>query len=582
MKEQTPFDDFFKDRLGEHVSPVSDSIFDRLMSEREAVVHTENPTQFFRDKLDNFESPVPKGVFDGIIKAHEENLVGNFFKNALENHASAVPASMFEGMMQAREETQTSDIFKGKLDNHASAVPSDMFDRIMGERKKRILWWQPNRVAAAALVLLLGFGAMGYLFLNKKENKAVIAENLPKNDENTDGVRNTDAFGKEPFSIENQQKSIENQNITHNDSITSELNTNKNNDLLSASSQTKLKAKTTSKITNNTINSTVSTPTNTITTNPVTDLTEPKGTVPSQQNQFSEQIISKTDDQKPINTNYLIPSLPLVQKPVLEGVNTEGVKNKLTNESLCAMLPDGCPTFGKRRMGKTWYIEAYGAPEMMMRRLKPNSSEFESYRQARDTSETVLLGYAAGVRAAMVFDNGIVVKGGVAYVNGREKFVRDSVGYDPNIVKIIKLNTQTGATDTIIESTVGIYRTTRFNQYRSLDFSLQGGYEMPVSQNFTVGFNAGANIHLWQAKKASFYDSALQVQDMSNNENVFNQYLGINLVGSITAYWRMTDRTQLMVEPYVRHYLQPITNSNYQIQQSYTNVGLAIGLRYRL
>jgi hypothetical protein len=249
---------------------------------------------------------------------------------------------------------------------------------------------------------------------------------------------------------------------------------------------------------------------------------------------------------------------------------------------LCAMLPDGCPTFGRRRMGKTWYIEAYGAPELMMRRLKPNSSEFESYRQARDSSETVLLGYAAGVRAAMVFDNGIVVKGGVAYVNGREKFVRDSVGYDPNIVKIIKLNTQTGATDTIIESTVGIYRTTRFNQYRSLDFSLQGGYEMPLNQNFTVGFNAGANIHLWQAKKASFYDSALQLQDMSNNENVFNQYLGVNLVGSITAYWRITDRTQLMVEPYVRHYLQPITNSNYQIQQSYTNVGLAIGLRYRL
>lgn len=582
MKEQTPFDDFFKDRLGEHESPVSDSIFDRLMSEREAAVPTENTTNFFRDKLEDFESPVPKGVFDGIIKAHEENLVGNFFKNALENHASAVPTSLFEGMMQSREETQTSDIFKGKLDNHASAVPTDMFDRIMGERKKRILWWQPNRVAAAALVLLLGFGAMGYLFLNKKENKEVIVENSTKKGKNTEGVRNTDAFGKEPILIENQQKSIENQAITHNDIINYDKKTSNTKSITSASSQTKLKAKTISKITNNTKNSTVLTPTTSITPNTITDLSEPKGTVPSQQNQSYVQIISKTDDQKPINTNYLIPSLPLVQNRALEGENTEGVKNKLTNESLCAMLPDGCPTFGKRRMGKTWYIEAYGAPEMMMRRLKPNSSEFESYRVARDTSETVLLGYAAGVRAAMVFNNGIVVKGGVAFVNGRERFARDSAGFDPNIVKIIKLNTQTGATDTIIETTLGIYRTTLYNQYRSLDFSLQGGYEMPLSPNFTIGFNAGANVHLWQTKKASFYNSALQVQDMSNNENVFNQYLGINLVGSVTAYWRMTDKMQLMVEPYVRHYLQPITNSNYQIQQSYTNVGLAIGLRYRL
>jgi hypothetical protein len=569
MKEQTPFDDFFKDRLGEHESPVSDSIFDRLMSEREAAVPTENPTQFFRDKLEDFESPVPKGIFDNIIKTHEENQVGNFFKNALENHASAVPVSMFEGMMQTREDTQTSDIFKEKLDNHTSAVPSNMFDRIMGERKKRVLWWQPNRIAAAALVLLLGFGAMGYLFLNKKENKAVIAESLSKKGKNTEGL----------LSIENQQKSIENQNITYNDIIYFDKKTSNTESITSASSQTKLETKTEYKITNNTANPMDLTP---IAINPITDLTEPKGAVPLQQTQSHVQIISKTDDPKPINTNYLIQTLPLAQNMALSSKNTEGPLNKLTNESLCAMLPDGCPTFGKRGMGKTWYIEAYGAPELMMRRLKPNSSEFESYRLARDSSETVLLGYAAGVRAAMVFDNGIVVKGGVAYINGREKFVRDSVGYDPNIVKIIKLNTQTGATDTIIESTVGVYRTTRFNQYRSLDFSLQGGYEMALNQNFTVGFNAGANVHLWQGKKASFYDSALQLQDMSNNENVFNQYLGINLVGSITAYWRMTDRTQLMVEPYVRHYLKPITNSNYQIQQSYTNVGLAIGLRYRL
>jgi hypothetical protein len=565
MKEQTPFDDFFRDRLGEHESPFSDSIFDRLMSEREEAMPSENPTNFFRDKLEDFESPVPKGLFDTVIKSHEENLVGDFFKEALENHATSVPAGMFEGMMQTREESQTGDIFKGKLDNHASAVPADMFDRIMGKRKRRIIWWQPRRVAVAALALFLGFGAIGYLFLNKKSDVQ-----LAGNGSNTEGV----------ISKENNQKDIDNQSITHNDIIVSDKNANKDERLLSASTQTKLKTTTTSKITNRTINSTVSTPTNTITTNLIPDFSEPKGTVPSQQNQFSEQTISKTDDQKPQNTNYLIQALPLVENT--EGVAFSSKKSKLTNESLCAMLPDGCPTFGRRRMGKTWFIEAYGAPELMMRRLKPNSSEFESYRVARDTTETVLLGYAAGVRAAMVFDNGIVVKGGVSYVNGRERFVRDSVGYDPNIVKIIKLNTQTGETDTIIERTVGIFRTTRFNQYRSLDFSLQGGYEMALGSSFTLGFNAGANINLWQSKKVNFYDSALQLQDMSNNENVFNQYLGVNLVGSITAYWQMTDRTQLMIEPYVRHYLKPITNSNYQIQQSYTNMGLAIGLRYRL
>jgi hypothetical protein len=566
MKEQMPFDDFFRDRLGEHESPFSDSIFDRLMSEREEAVPEEDPTQIFKDKLDNFESPVPKGVFENIIQAHEENIVDNFFKNALENHASAVPVGLFEGMMQARETTQTSVIFKEKLENHSSSVPENMFDRIMNERKRKALWWQPKRVAVAALFLLLGFGTLGYLFLNKKSEVQ-----LAKIGPNTEGV----------VLKENILKDIENQSITHNNIIVSNENVDKKASTTSAFSQTKLKTQTTDFSANKTIISTVSIPT-TITSNPTTDFAEPKGTVPSQQNQFSELIISKTDDQKPQNTNYLISKLPLVQNSALIRENTEGVKNKLTQASLCAMLPDGCPTFGRRRTGKTWFIEAYGAPELAMRRLKANSSEFDSYRLARDSAETVLLGYAAGVRAAMVFDNGIVVKGGVHYANGRERFMRDSIGYDPNIVKIIKLNTQTGATDTIIESIVGIYRTTRFNQYRSLDFSLQGGYEMALNNDFTLGFNAGANINLWQSRKASFYDSALQIQDMSSNENVFNQYMGINLVGSITAYWRMTDKMQLMIEPYARHYLKPITNSNYQVQQSYTNLGLAIGLRYRL
>jgi hypothetical protein len=576
MTEQTSFDDFFRDRLSEHESPFSDSIFDRLTSEREATMRSDNQTDFFRDKLEDFESPISKNTFDKIINAHNENVVTDFFRNALENHFSDVPAGVFESLMLTREESQTSSVFKEKLDNHASAVSEDMFERIMGERRRRILWWQPSRVAAS-LVLLLGFGALAYWFLNKKENSAEIVTNT---DKNTEGVENFAHRNEVIVLKQNKEQNVDNQSITHNNIIILDKNTSKNKRSLSASSQTKLKTTTTSNITNRAINSTVSRPTNAITTNSTTDLTEPKGTVPSQQNQFSELIISKTDDPKSQNTDYLIQTLPLMQNMALTSKNTEG-SPILTNESLCAMLPDGCPTFGRQRMSKTWFIEAYGAPEMMMRRLKASSSEFEPYRLARDTSETVLLGYAAGMRAAMVFDNGLVVKGGISYVNGREKFMRDSLGYG-KVTTTTVFDPITGTTDTTIEREVGFFRTTRFNQYRSLDFSLQGGYEMALSSGFTLGFNAGANINLWQSKKADFYDSALQLQDMSNNENVFNQYLGVNIVGSITAYWQMTERTQLMIEPYARHYLKPITNSNYKVQQSYTNVGLAIGLRYRL
>ena len=566
MKERIPLDDFFRDRLGEYESPVSDSIFDRLTGEREAAVPEENATDFFKDKLEGFESAIPPLAFDSIMQTRGANAAEAFVSNA----------------------------FKQKLAGFTSEIPGGMFERIMSARRQRHFvagLLQPKRLALAATILLLLGGSI-YSFFNQKESpslksNAVVSENnIDRNQNNApQSVGNEGLISKEK-----QTNAIENQTNIQSDISNFDKNTSIDDIKKAAIPQTIFQTKpiifSKNQVAENNIKSiNKGASTTSVVLGEANNFTQPTKTPPSQQNNISEQSISKTDDV-PQNANYSITPLLKLENTYLLDRQAEGVAfslnhNALMNELNCKSLPDGCPTFGKRQMGKTWYIEAYGAPELAMRRLQAKSSEFEPYRLARDTSETVLIGYSIGVRAAMVFDNGLVIKSGLQYSNGRERFERDSVGFG-KVTTTTVFDPIKNTTDTTIITEVGIYRTTRFNQYRSLDFSIQAGYEFSLNSRFTLGLNGGANLNLGQSKKATFYDSALQIQNMGDRESVFYRSLGLSLVGSVTAYWQMTERTQLLIEPYVRHYLKPITNDNYQIQQSYTNLGLAVGLRFRL
>jgi hypothetical protein len=264
---------------------------------------------------------------------------------------------------------------------------------------------------------------------------------------------------------------------------------------------------------------------------------------------------------------------------------TEGVSLKA--KSPCGDPGDGCPTFGRRVKfgsfeGKSWYIDAYAAPEIAYRTLALKTAEGEALLRARDTTEKILFGLSAGTRASLVFDNGLAFRAGVVYAVNNERYQKDSIAKQ----EILRIDRQTGELlgIDIIETT---YRQTRYNKYRSIDFTLQAGYEVPLNDFLTFSINGGANLNYLSAKKVRF-QTALGTLDSvvhAFNERspaVFENTWGLSLVGSVAGYAQLTNRIQFMIEPNIRYYMRPLTRADYSLKQQYMTTGLIIGLRYRL
>ncbi len=527
MKEKLPYDDILKQRLSEYESEVSGDMFERIMH----------------------------------IRSVGEPSVDEVVKQKLADHVSNVPSDLFDRIMieRAFKEPSSEDIIKHKLVDHTSSVPTDMFERIMNTREGRrpvIAWWQTGRFRLAMAALIIALLLIGYKTLeNRNFNTSDDNENsknIVLNNKNTEGVTNT------PEMI-----NIETQNQTH-EIITPRKGVNKDN-ATSLANKTDILASNSTKITSNlpqpTFNPSIS------------------SAAPSQTDDNSQQLSSETE--MPISRNSELFNPLHISFP--KGIALAAPSHEDVVKALPCPGPDGCPTFGSKGGGRPmWYVDAYGAPEYAFRILKANSLEYTDYRNSRDTIEASQYAFSAGARATAVFGNGFLLRGGIVYAQTNEKFQRDSL-FTGNIRYVIDKNPTTGQLDTAkIIITDGIYRSTRYNHYRSLDFTIQGGYEFGLTENITIGLNAGVNINIKTAPKATVLGQDMLPLVISKNNTIYQTSVGTSLVGSVAAYYRLSYKWQLMIEPQFRYYLKPITKSDYGLRQSYSNAGLNIGLRYRL
>lgn len=557
MKEKLPYDDILKQRLSEYESEVSGDIFERIMLTR------------------------------GLTEPSADEVV----KQKLAEHESNVPSDLFDRIMieRAFKEPSSEDIIKHKLVDHTSNVPSDMFERIMSTREGRrpgVAWWQTGRFRLAMAALIIALLLIGYKISENggsNTNDSGDSKNIVSDKKNTEGVNNspektnnrivtgietqqaeitsTNNLNKQSDNI--NQKNIDGNNETHK-ILTPRKGVNKYNTTSLANKTDKLASNST-KITSNlpqpTFNPSIS------------------SINPSQTDDNLKQLSPETE--MPISRNSELFNPLYISFP--KGIALASPSHEDVVKALPCPGPDGCPTFGSRGGGRpNWYIDAYGAPEYAFRSLKANSLEYTDYRNSRDTIETSQYAFSAGVRASAVFGNGFLLRGGIVYAQTNEKFQRDSFGIG-NIRYVIDKNPNTGQLDTAqIEITNGIFRKTRFNHYRSLDFTIQGGYEFGLTENVTIGLNAGANFNIKTGRKATILGQDLQPLVISKDNTVFQTSVGTSLVGSVAAYYQLNYRWQLMIEPQFRYYLKPITKSDYGLRQSYSNAGLNIGLRYRL
>ena len=111
------------------------------------------------------------------------------------------------------------------------------------------------------------------------------------------------------------------------------------------------------------------------------------------------------------------------------------------------------------------------------------------------------------------------------------------------------------------------------------------GYELGNGK-IHANINAGVIINVYSWYKGDVLDTSYQPVTITTGKGSSNyQYktnIGVGFLGSASVYYKMTDKMHLMLEPYFRYNLSPMSKDNLNLQQKNNTVGLRLGLRFDL
>ena len=211
--------------------------------------------------------------------------------------------------------------------------------------------------------------------------------------------------------------------------------------------------------------------------------------------------------------------------------------------------------------------------------------------EKRKSSTKFASAFSAGVRYTKVFNNGTSVRTGVNYTQVNEKFIY----FNPNEIKFVTIITTRvvirapGDTiyinDTLQYQQTGSRTKTTFNRYRNIDIPLVVGYELGNGK-IHANINAGVIINVYSWYKGDVLDSLYQPVSITtgkaNSIYQFKNNIGVGFLGSISLYYKMTDDLHLLLEPYFRYNLSPMSKQNLNLQQKYNIAGVRAGIRFDL
>lgn len=631
MEENSTHDDIFKQKLEGYESSVPDDMFDRIMSQRDM---PDASDEIIKNKLSEHTSTISTDLFEQLMNKRTQlnTSTDDAIKARLEHYEAPVANNMFERIMEARDiptPPETDAIIREKLMSYESEVSETLFEQIIATRdveaatKANFL----KKWAFAAVVILLLGGTLAYVLNTQSKNNISPSNEVNQNPPtSSNGSTSSEGIGNIPqstidknssnnydttqsnISISITPSTIDNIESSHSahgfnndkNAFNSDLNKDINNgntitgqktetykSIMSKKSAKRQRtdSKTASNTTIITSNSTppqqINNPTASISPViiPSSNNTEDKNSFISTK-ETSQNNTAAISDKKEGNNSLYSPlsSLYTISDKTL-------ALKEPSHDALLKVLPcpdPGCPTFGKKNLTRlTWYIDGYIAPEYASRQLTATSTEYNDYLTARDSVEKSFYAFSSGIRATAMLPNRFLLRGGINYTQNNEKFQKDSfgIGY---IEYRTRLNTNTGKLDTIsIDIISGFFRKTRHNSYRSYDFTIQAGYEYPLTERLTIGINAGANFNITTPVKATILNRDLQPLVVSQTQTIYKTSIGTSLIGSIAAYWQIHDNWQILAEPQIRYYLSPITLNEYVLRQKYLNIGLNIGARYR-
>lgn len=244
-----------------------------------------------------------------------------------------------------------------------------------------------------------------------------------------------------------------------------------------------------------------------------------------------------------------------------------------------------CPPYKIRN--NDWFADVYVSPDIAFKSVE-NRSATAQYLAKKDSSESMRLGYSAGIRLVKPITDNFLIRTGVQYTQINEKFTYRTED-EVKTITVISVRTiirgpgdTLRVTDTSTVQQVGYKTNSIKNRYRSFDIPVTVGYQFG-NDNLKFGINAGVIFNISSWYQGVILDSSLSAVPISKGTNqVYKNNIGLGLYGGISVLKKIGDNTQLFFEPYFRYNLSGITSGQASYQQKFSLGGLSIGLRYNL
>jgi hypothetical protein len=455
------------------------------------------------------------------------------------------------------------EFVQSSLHNHASALPDDMFERIMQKRKRRpkAFYWKPF---AGGLLLAGMVGST--LFLTTSNDSDIVKQPASNQHLQASALTNSTTIAPTP-AVDNELN-----------------NTSKKNNIIS--------------IVREHIN---------ITQQPIRSLNKAGNSIPTKKsapkhiidqkiiNQFLEQhttanlspdrvSISPIPAVVDFNGNNYTKAALAIRTPQIKSLTATPSKQLLNSR-----LPGiACPSAqGPRR--KDLYVEVFTSPDYSFKKVA-SSTLSQQYLNSKDSTETMQLGFSAGIRISKSLGQHLMFKTGLQYSQINERF-NYQLENEIRIITVISIRTiirgpgdTLRITDTSYQQQIGrrIKRTN--NQYRSLDIPVLLGYEFGKGGNLTIGITAGAIFNVQSWYNGDMLDTSYTPVAFNNKagNSVYKRSVGVSVFGSLNFIYKISSRTDVFAEPYLRYSLNSITSTQSGFQQRFHTVGINLGIRYQI
>jgi len=481
-----------------------------------------------------------------------------------------------------RENLPFDDYVRSQFSNFEPEVPDRIWDKIIAEKKRRRGgFWTPGKTLLLVSILLVS-GISGYFLLRSDKISSEIAGNDSKpalttgdqssqrstSDQSTTSTGISDTDPKQPVEINtNEAEKVNKTSDVVNQDIRSTSANNKQ-------SQTKTTAISSNNKTTynrpqkdgNVLNSDAPVDQD-VSLNDVQAKKDKTSKLADSRAEFMKNFIAQNDNSKKLSLNKNVTNAPKLK------------------------LPD-CPTIEKNAAGNKKYLEAYVGPDYAFSRYKTNGDTGSSaYAQKRKDATVFASAFSAGVRYTKVFNNGMSVRAGANFsqINEKFKYVNPSEIRYITVITTRVIIRAPGDTiyvnDTLRYQQNGTRVKTTANRFRSIDIPITVGYELGNGK-LHANINAGAIINLYSWYKGDVLDTLYQPVSITtgkgNTQYQYKTNIGVGFISSVTVYYKLNDKWHVLVEPYFRYNLSPMSKENLNFQQRYHTAGIRAGIRLDL